>query len=133
MMASGLGEKIQTADWKKEKHVPVIDAPATVKTGEVFDVTVGIGKEVAHPNETKHHIRWISLYYQPEGEHFTYQVGHFEFTAHGESTSGPDEGPVYTHHRATASMKLSKAGTLYAMSLCNIHGLWQSEKAIAVN
>ena len=29
-------------------------------------------------------------------------------------------------------MKTAKSGTLLAMSYCNIHGLWQSSKAIAV-
>jgi hypothetical protein len=41
-----LGEKIQSADWKTEKHVPVIDCPDQVKAGEVFVVTATIGKEI---------------------------------------------------------------------------------------
>jgi len=28
------------------------------------------------------------------------------------------------------TLKVSKPGTLYASSFCNIHGLWQSEKAL---
>ena len=130
-MAS-LGERIQQADWKKEKHVPVIECPAQVKAGEVFEVKVSIGKEVAHPNTTEHHISWITLYFQPEGEKFTYQVGHYEFSAHGESAAGPNQGPVYTHHAATAALRLSKPGELHALSLCNIHGLWESSQVIAV-
>ena len=39
-----LGELIQSADWKSEKHVPVIAAPDTVQSGEVFEVKVSIGK-----------------------------------------------------------------------------------------
>jgi len=128
-----LTEKIQTADWKSEKHVPVIDAPDKVKADEVFRVTVTLGKEVAHPNKTEHHIRWITLYYQEEGGKFAREVAHVEFNAHGESAEGPDKGPVYTHHEATATMKISKPGMLYALAYCNIHGLWQSEKAIAVS
>ena len=58
---------VQSADWKSEKHVPVIEAPEKVKAGEVFSVTVSVGKEVAHPNTTEHHIRWIRLAYKPEG------------------------------------------------------------------
>ena len=27
---------VQSGDWKGEKHVPSIDAPTTVKAGEVF-------------------------------------------------------------------------------------------------
>jgi len=125
-----LSEHIQKADWKKEKHVPVIEAPDKVKAGELFEVKVSLGKEIAHPNTTEHHISWISLYFHPEGEKFTHQVGHFEFSAHGESTAGPNEGPVYTHHGVSVSMKTSKPGTLHALALCNIHGLWESSKEI---
>jgi superoxide reductase len=125
-----LGDNIQHADWKKEKHVPVIECADEVKPDEFFDVKVTLGKEVAHPNTTEHHISWINLYFLPEGKPFIYDVGHFEFNAHGESTQGPNTGPVYTHHQASASMKISEPGTLYALALCNIHGLWESTKEI---
>lgn len=129
---SGLGKRIQEADWKTEKHVPAIDAPSQVKAGELFTVKVSLGKEVAHPNTTEHHISYITLFFHPEGGKFTHQVGHFEFSAHGESTAGPNEGPVYTHHEVTVSLKVNKPGTLHAMALCNIHGLWESAQEIAV-
>ena len=125
-----LGELYQTADWKTEKHVPVIECPDQVKSGELFEVKVTLGKEIAHPNTTEHHIRWISVYFQPDGEKFTYQVGHFNFSAHGESTEGPNQGPVYTNHEVTASLKINKPGVIYAAALCNIHGLWQSGKEV---
>ncbi len=128
-----IGDKIQEADWKKEKHVPVIDCPDSVKANEAFEAKVAIGKDIAHPNTTEHHIRWIMLYYQPEGEKALYQVGNYEFTAHGESTQGPNTGPVYTNHEVKTSLKIAKSGTLFAVSLCNIHGLWESSKEIKVN
>ena len=128
-----LGERIQQADWKTEKHVPVIECPAQVKAGEIFEVKVSIGKEVAHPNTTEHHIRWITVYFKPEGGKFPYEVGRYEFSAHGEGAEGPNTGPVYTNHEVAVTLKISKPGTLYATSFCNIHGLWQSEKAIAVS
>lgn len=128
-----LGELYQSADWKTEKHVPVIDCADQVKTGELFPVKITLGKEVAHPNTTPHHIRWISVYFQPEGEKFPYQIGNFEFTAHGESAEGPDTSSVYTNHEVSLSMKTSKSGVIYAGALCNIHGLWQSEKTIKVS
>jgi superoxide reductase len=127
------GELFQTADWKAEKHVPVIECAGTVKAGEVFPVKVSVGKEIAHPNTTDHHIRWITVYFQPDGEKFAYQVGHFEFTAHGESAEGPDKSTVYTNHEVGLSMKTGKPGVIYAASLCNIHGLWRSEKAIKIS
>jgi superoxide reductase len=125
-------ELFQTADWKAEKHVPVIDCADQVKAGELFIATISVGKEIDHPNTTEHHIRWISVYFQPEGEKFTYQVGHFEFSAHGESTEGPNQGPVYTNHEVAVTLKVNKPGVIYATSFCNIHGLWQSEKELKV-
>lgn len=129
---AGLSERIQKADWKKEKHVPVIEAPDKVKADELFEVKVTLGKEIAHPNTTEHHIRWISVFFHPEGGKFSFQVGHFEFSAHGESVDGPNKGPVYTHHEVSAFLKINKPGTLHALALCNIHGLWESSKEIAV-
>jgi len=128
-----LAELFQSADWKTEKHVPVIDCADQINAGEFFPVKVTLGKEVAHPNTTEHHIRWISVYFRPEGEKFPYQVGRFEFSAHGESTQGPDTGTVYTHHEGSLSMKTGKPGVIYATALCNIHGLWQSEKPVRVS
>jgi len=122
----------QTADWKQEKHVPVIEVPDRVKKDEFIAVEVTIGKEVAHPNETKHHIRWIDVYFKPDGAKFPYQIGRAEFTAHGESAEGPDTSTVYTHHRVSLSFKTEKSGTILASSYCNIHGLWQNSKIITV-
>jgi len=121
-----LASTIQTADWKKEKHAPVIECPDAVKAGEVFDVKVGVGKEIAHPNTAEHHISWIALYFQPEGDRFPYQVGHFEFSGHGEGTA-------FTTPSANVSLKVDKPGTLRALSFCNIHGLWESGKEISVS
>lgn len=127
-----LSAYIHKGDWRSEKHVPVIKAPDSVKAGEVFDVKVTLGKEIAHPNTTEHHISWISLYYHAEDEKFPHQVGHYAFSAHGESTEGPNQGPVYANHEATVSLKISKPGTLHALAFCNIHGLWESSSPIAV-
>jgi superoxide reductase len=121
-----IGELFQMADWKNEKHVPVIEVPDRPRADEVFQVTVSVGKEIAHPNTTAHHIRWIQLFFLADGEKFPYQVGSFEFTAHGATANGPDTGPVYTHHSATVALKVNKPGRLIATSLCNIHGLWEN-------
>ena len=128
-----LGSHIQKADWKQEKHVPVIECPDSVKADEHFDVKVGLGKEVSHPNTTEHHIRWIQLFFHPEGEKFAYQIGNFEFGAHGEAVAGANEGPVYTHHMVTTTMKTKKPGVLHALAFCNIHGLWESSKEIGLS
>jgi len=104
-----------------------------VKADEMFAVTVTLGKEVAHPNTTEHHIRWIQVFFKPEGDKFAYQVANCEFTAHGESAEGPNKGPVYTNHTATVAMKINKPGVIVATSLCNIHGLWENSKAIKIS
>jgi len=54
---SDLHAHIQQADWQKEKHVPVIDCPDAVKADEYFEVRVTLGKAIAHPGTTEHHIR----------------------------------------------------------------------------
>lgn len=127
-----IGELYQTADWKKEKHVPVIECRENVKSGEMFSVKVTVGKEMPHPNTTEHHIRWITVYFHPEGEKFPYEVGHFEFNAHGESADGPNKGSAYANPEITLSLKITKPGVIYATSLCNIHGLWNSEKELKI-
>ena len=122
----------QSADWKKEKHVPVIDSPDKVKKSEFFKVSLTVGKEIPHPNTAEHHIRWIKVYFHPDNEKCPYEVGSFEFDSHGESTQGPNTSGVYTHPEAVCSLKTDKPGVIYASSYCNIHGLWQSAKKIEV-
>ena len=125
-----LAEQIQAADWQKEKHAPAIECPDAVKPDEFFEVKLSLGKAAGHPNTTEHHIRWVACLFSPEDDKFTYEVGRFEFNAHGESAAGANQGPVYTHHEVSFGMKVNKPGTLHALSLCNIHGLWESIKRI---
>lgn len=122
----------QAADWKIEKHSPVIELPVEVKKGEFFKITAAVGREIVHPNKAEHHIRWIEVYFLPEGEKLPYQVARVEFSAHGESAKGPDTSTVYTHPEAVLNFKTEKPGTVYAFSYCNIHGLWQSAKGLQV-
>ena len=126
------GERIQSADWKAEKHVPVIECPDQVTANQPFQVTVTVGKEIPHPNTTEHHIRWTALYFQPEGDKFIYEIGHCAFNAHGESVKGANQGPAYTHPVALSSCQVNAPGVLIAVSYCNIHGLWESSKEITL-
>lgn len=123
---------IQIADWKQEKHVPAIETPDKVKKGEIFSVTVTVGKEIPHPNTTEHHIRWIAIYFLADGEKFPYQVGRFEFNAHGESIQGPNMSTLYTQPTAIFSFKTEKKGAIFATSYCNIHGIWQNSKRLEI-
>lgn len=127
-----IGELVQEADWKIEKHVPVIECTNSVQADELFEIKVSIGKEVAHPNTTEHHISWISVFFLPDGEKFPTQVMRCEFRAHGESVEGPNKSSIFSHHAVMGWMKTGKPGTLLAVSMCNIHGLWQSSKEIKI-
>lgn len=125
-------ELFQSADWKQEKHIPLIEGPDKLKKGEFSQLKITVGKEIPHPNTTEHHIRWIEVYFQAAGEKFPYQITRFEFTAHGESTQGPNTSTIYAHSEALFSFKTDKAGTIFAASYCNIHGLWQSSKDVGI-
>ncbi|UCC96258.1 MAG: class II SORL domain-containing protein [Candidatus Omnitrophota bacterium] len=120
----------QSADFKSEKHVPIIEAPEKVKRAEFTKITIAVGKHIPHPNTTEHHIRWIEVYFLPDGEKFPYHIGKGQFNAHGESAQGPNTSTVYTHPQVTISFKTEKSGTLLASSYCNIHGLWESSQKI---
>lgn len=127
-----LSTMLQEADWTKEKHVPVIEAPDSVIKDQMFEISVTIGKEIAHPNTTEHHIQWVDIFFHPEGEKFPYHLGHYAFLAHGASVNGPNSSTIYTHHAIRTMFKTSKPGTILATSSCNIHGLWQSSKHVLV-
>lgn len=125
-----LKDLLQVADWKTEKHVPVIEAPDKAKKGESLRIALTVGKEIAHPNTTEHHISFIAIYFLPQGEKFPYLLGRFEFAAHGASVQGPNTSTVYTEPAVVCNFKTDKSGTLLATAYCNIHGLWESSKEL---
>ncbi len=127
-----LSEFVKSADWKSEKHVPVIECAATAKAGEAVAITVTVGKEIAHPNTTGHHIAWIALHFVAAGAKVSTEITRCEFSAHGAAAEGPDKGPAYTDSSLAIRAKFAVSGTLYATAYCNIHGLWASEKVVTV-
>ena len=118
-----IGEFIQSGDWKGEKHVPLIEAPAKVKAGEAFKVKLSVGKEIAHPNTLEHHIEWIKLYFKPTAGKFLVEMGYLSFLVHGDNAANPT---------SCLDIKLKESGTLIAVSYCNIHGLWESSAEVVV-
>jgi superoxide reductase len=120
-----IGDLIKTDDWKTEKHVPVIEVPEDAKQGELTNITVSIGKEIAHPNTTEHFICWIDLYFHPQSGGAVYHLGRVEFLAHGATTEGANAKTLHTAPAACFQVKLDEPGQLLAMSYCNIHGLWE--------
>jgi superoxide reductase len=127
-----LGDFVQTGDWKGEKHVPVIEAPDQVKAGDAFEVRFGVGKEIAHPNTAAHYIKWIKLFFVPDGGKFAIELAGATFDAHGDSTDAAKPGPAFAEPFTAVKIKLASGGTLTAQSYCNIHGLWENSKAIKV-
>lgn len=126
------GDLLQQADWKSEKHAPVIEAPQSAKVDELLTIAASVGKEIAHPNTTEHHIVWIELHFKPDNDKFSHQLSVNRFTAHGESVQGANQGSAYTEPVCQTTVKLKESGTLYATSYCNIHGLWESQQRIEV-
>ncbi len=126
-----MNELLQSADWKNEKHAPMIKVKKKEDKDFIF-VKVSVGKEIPHPNQTQHHIRWIQLLFKPEGEKFPFEVGKIDFTSHGESPAGPDTSTVYTEPKGFFALKTEKSGTLIGISYCNIHGLWRSESQLTL-
>ncbi|MDO5028286.1 MAG: desulfoferrodoxin family protein [Bacillota bacterium] len=114
-----LSNTVMSGDFKNEKHVPVIQVQKAVK-GEEVKVKLSVGEEIGHPNTFEHHIAWFKLFYQPEGFPKPVEVSTVNFSAHGE-------GEIFTSYEAEVSFKAEKNGKLFALSYCNIHGLWESE------
>ena len=129
---SSIKDLLQSADWKAEKHVPVIEAQEKIKKGQALEITVTVGKQIAHPNTTEHHIAWIAVYFLPKGEKFPYQVAKIEFSSHGASTQGPNTSTIFSDPTAKCYLKTEKSGSIFASSYCNIHGLWENSKDIIV-
>lgn len=121
---------IQTADWKSEKHIPVIEINK-IEDGKVY-VKVSVGKEIPHPNTTAHHIKWIDLFFWPEGEKFPAEIGYMSFDTHGASVQGADTSSIYTEPVTKFVFKTEKSGKLMATAYCNIHGLWKSEEELKI-
>jgi len=99
----------------EKKHAPVIDAPKSVKKDQPFDITIEVGKLLAHPNEAGHFIEWIEVYC---GDTFLGRVNY----------SGGTSFP-----KAVFKSQLSHAhGPLKVWAKCNLHGLWEGIRDIAV-
>jgi superoxide reductase len=120
-----LSSLIKSADWKAEKHVPVITVHSpSPNPHSPMEVEVSVGKEIPHPNTLEHHIAWAALYFVADGSQLPVELARAEFRAHG-----PD---LFTAPVLKATIALPKSGTLHAVASCNIHGLWESEMKIAV-
>jgi len=100
------------------KHSPNLEIK---KVGNVYEISVEVGKEVKHPNESSHNIKWVDIYFQLEdGE--VIQLARVDFTAHGENE-------IITEPKVKIYAKLKK-GKVICLAYCNLHGIWKTEKEI---
>jgi len=103
---------------KREGHTPKIEAPASVKADQIFDLKVTIGP---HPNTVEHSIRWVMVTIEEEGRAFNpVLLGKASWT------------PVTTQPEVTLKVKLQKGGVIHAVAYCNMHGFWSGKKEIKV-
>jgi superoxide reductase len=100
-------------------HAPVITAPASVKAGEMFSVTVKVGEKL-HGMAPVHWIQDISLSMGND------PAGRVELQPKGYLS--PMVTFAVTVPKETAPGKL----TLVAAHHCNLHGYWESSLNIEV-
>lgn len=102
-----------------DRHTPHVVAPGSVKKGEVFPVTVRMGKDYVHPDLDEHYIQYLQLFKNDR------LLGTVTYTPHA-TTAGMD--PASGHAQATFHIALDGPAKLSAMSYCTVHGLWMSEE-----
>lgn len=101
----------------EKKHTPVISVPGTIKPGETVEVTVEVGKLLAHPNEPGHFVEWIDLY------------ANWVFLARIDlsavTTQPTLKVPVTIPHGIENL-------TLRSFERCNLHGVWEGTVEVKV-
>ncbi len=107
-----LGELIKGgAQEGKEKHVPTIELKDCQECGATV-VKITVGKDVPHPNEVAHHIKWIALFGVKNG--LAVHIATF------------DLGPTLGKPTVVTHANLEGLSELVAVEYCNLHGLWES-------
>lgn len=110
------GDLLKGADKDgKEKHVPHIEVSDCGSCGDCggVNVTVVVGKEVAHPNTVEHHIAWIQLFGVKENGQLVHLMTN-------------DIGPVTASPSAGICINTEGLKSLVALEYCNIHGVWEN-------
>ena len=123
---------IKSADWKAEKHVPVITLLSPFKPNEPVEVEVSVGKEIPHPNTVEHHIAWIALYYVAEDSQLPVELARADFSAHGPDIFTDPVLKAKVRLPPTPTSNSNSFGSLHAVAYCNLHGLWKSEMQITM-
>jgi superoxide reductase len=96
------------------KHTPRIEAPASVRRGEWFQVTVTVGSGSMHPSLQEHFVRYIALYKDA--------VEISRIYLH----------PVYSAPKVTFTVALDEGGALRALAEPTHSAAWEASRKIAV-
>ena len=96
------------------KHTPKIVAPASVKRGEWFTVTVSVGDAGEHPSLSEHFVRSIALYKD------TVEIARVYLH------------PVYSSPTVTLTIALDEGGMLRALEEPTHSSAWEASKKIEV-
>jgi superoxide reductase len=102
-----------------DRHSPFIQCAPVAKLGQKFPVTVRIGKEYTHPDDTDHYIKSIALYNR---ETLLAEAAFVAGVLGGQGQKGQAE---VTFHVVPAGKKME----LTAVSYCTKHGLWECDPA----
>jgi superoxide reductase len=94
-------------------HVPVVELPDVVMPGEMFPVTVKVGK-CPHDMDPGHYVQYIDLYADRT------PIARVSFTP---------TGPL---PKMTYFLVLEESTVIRAIAFCNLHGFWESEARIRV-
>lgn len=99
-----------------DRHSPFMTAPAEVKLGETFPVTVKIGNEYSHPDDFDHYIASISLFNRDT------LLATAEFKAGMLGGQGAKGQATVTFH----VLATGKSMKLVAHAYCTKHGIWEN-------
>jgi superoxide reductase len=120
------------ADWSPESHLPTIDAPASVRKGQVFELKVTIGKRKPHASDADHHISWAAVHFHPDGNGLQYVIGKSEFTVQARPEKRSRPTARLMHRSINVRFSTGRPGIIHASGLCSVHGHWLSSKKLEV-
>ena len=103
-----------------DRHSPFIHCNETAKAGEILQVTVKMGDEYTHPDNTDHYIANMALY---NGE---------TLLARADFVAGMLGGDDHKGHATVTFNVLAKGKkmNLVAQAYCTKHGIWESTPVV---
>ncbi|MBF0379506.1 MAG: class II SORL domain-containing protein [Magnetococcales bacterium] len=100
-----------------DRHSPFIECATEAKAGEKFPVTVRMGQEYSHPDDTDHFIKSMQLF---NGATLLAEANFVSGTMGGQGQKSQAE---VTFNVIPSGSKLR----LTALSYCTKHGLWECD------